>query len=149
VVFLGCQAFQLGLLGSRWDGARRNEEGTDKGTRIEQERQDDCRHREPWNATDDRRAPECGAQDEEGQAPGGEEGPKTAAPGLEGVAIVVERQREGRWNRHKHEAERDIMAAREVGDAGDQREQGRERSTGHPCQASPPPRTFLYSPRAQ
>ena len=58
---------------------------------------------------------------------------------LFGTSLGI-RQSDGRQEEH----ERHTVAVREVGDKGDQREQGRKRSTGHLGQASRRNRTFLY-----
>src|SRR5262249_55379719 len=74
--------------------------------------------------------------------------PQAAAPGLQRIAVTVERQREGGRDRGEHESQSHAVVAGQVGEDGDQREQSRERSAGHPGQASRPYRMFLYVSQA-
>ena len=134
----------LGRFGNR---AAERDESAYGNRRIEQEGEDQRGDGKVRNATYDSRAPKGRACDQHDHCQAREDGPCQAAAGFEHVAVAVEGHEARCGDGKEEEHERESVIAAQIRDEGRRHEQGRKDAAGHPDQASPLPRTFLYAPR--
>ncbi len=113
------EAVEFLFLGEDRLGRTRGVQSTEQGARIQEQAEDDRRDGEPRHPAHDRRAPQSSAEDEETETAGRNQRANPAATRLQGIAVALEREREGRGDGGEHEGECDSVAARKVGEEGD------------------------------